>query len=142
MAELTTLEDTGPYDTIEYSISELANNVVQHSQSDGFVLAQKYPKEGIVRLAISDYGIGIRESFEMNSPPEWKSEWDDLQTIKHSLKTKISSKIHLTSGWGEPVNAGVGLSLLQELARVTNGDFVINQVGGVSSSGICWHNLR
>ncbi len=135
LSNCTEIEKTGPYDTIEYSVSELANNVVQHSLSNGFAIAQKYPQKGIVRLAISDYGIGIRESFESNLPPDWKSEWNDLQTIQYSLKPQISSKMHLSGGWGEPVNAGVGLSLLQELAKVTNGDFVI-------FSGQGFHRIR
>lgn len=118
-------DKTGLYDAICYSISEMALNVVQHSRSDGFAHAQVYPKSGLVRLAIGDYGIGIRKSFEMAESPHWHPEMNDLDAINTAMQPKVSSRTHLSSGWGGPVNAGVGLTLLSGLAAVTGGEFCL-----------------
>ena len=43
----------------------------------------------------------------------------DTDAIRKAIESQVSSKTHLKSGWGEPVNAGVGLTLLSGLAKVT-----------------------
>jgi len=118
-------DKTGLYDAVWYSISEMALNVVQHSRSDGFAHAQVYPRSGVVRLAIADYGIGIRNSFEMAESPHWHPEMSDLDAINTAMQPRVSSRTHLSSGWGGPVNAGVGLTLLSGLAAVTGGEFCL-----------------
>lgn len=125
MSDLYEPDQTGLYDLVSYSVSELALNVVQHSNSDGFLHAQVYPNAGLVRIAIADYGIGIAKSFEASASPHWHEGMDDLAAIHKSLEPRVSSKTHLSSGWGQPVNAGVGLTLLNGLAKVTKGDFCV-----------------
>ncbi len=55
---------TGIYDCIEYSVSELVLNVIQHSRGSGFVAAQFYPSKGVTQVTIADSGIGIKESLQ------------------------------------------------------------------------------
>lgn len=116
-------EITGPFDHVAYAVTELSNNVLQHARAPGFLMAQSYPKTDQVCVAIADYGIGIRGSFEETQPDFWSCEMSELDAVRLALKPRVSSKLHVTSGWGQAVNAGVGLSILQELASVAEGCF-------------------
>lgn len=103
---------TGPFDLVEYAASELINNVLQHAEGSGYVAAQVYPKSGLVRISVADSGIGIRQSFQQNRPPFWDDAMTDLDSVRTALQPKVSSRMHLSSGWGgSGVNAGVGLSM-------------------------------
>ena len=118
-------EQSGLFDLIEYSVSELASNVVQHARASGFATAQYMPRTDLVRVAIADYGIGILRSFVENGSPLCEPDWTDADAIAAALRPKVSSKSHLSSPWGEAVNAGVGLTLLKELCLKTEGQFVL-----------------
>lgn len=125
-AELDDPGQTGPFDLVAYATTELINNVLQHARADGFILAQAYPKQNVVRLAIADCGIGIRGSFEENQPPFWDNTWNDLEAVQLALRPKISSKTHVLCAWDMgAVNAGVGLSIVKELAHDTDGIFTL-----------------
>ena len=124
-ANLDDPEQSGLFDLIEYSVSELANNVKQHAKATGFTMAQYTPRTDLVRVGIADHGIGILRSFAENGSPLWKPEWTDADAIATALQPKASSKSHLTSPWGESVNAGVGLTLLKEICLLTGGNFFL-----------------
>lgn len=129
-------DQTGPFDLVVYATAELINNVLQHARAEGFVLAQVYPNQNVVRLAIADCGIGIRGSFKENQTPFWDVAINDLDAVQLALKPKISSKTHVSSGWDMgAVNAGVGLSIVKELARDTGGIFTL-----ASHAGFHQHN--
>lgn len=130
-AEVDDPEQSGLFDVIEYSVSELALNVKQHSKATGFAMAQYTPRTDLVRVAIADHGIGILRSFVENNSPVCKPEWTDADAITTALQPKVSSKLHLRSPWGEPVNAGVGLTLLRELCVQTGGHFFLASGNGV-----------
>lgn len=72
-------------------ISELCQNIFEHSLDSGYLSMQTYSigKENIVRLVISDSGIGIMKSFENSSEPAFETEAD---LIRMTLTTPISSK--------------------------------------------------
>jgi hypothetical protein len=118
-------EQSGLFDLIEYSVSELASNVIQHARAPGFATAQYMPRTDLVRVGIADYGIGILRSFADNGSPLCKPDWTDADAIATALQPKVSSKSHLPSPWGEPVNAGVGLTLLKEICTQTGGHFFL-----------------
>lgn len=124
-------EESGLFDVIEYSVSELALNVNQHAKATGFAMAQYTPRTDLVRVAIADHGIGILRSFTENGSPVCKPGWTDADAIGAALQPKVSSKLHLPSPWGEPVNAGVGLTLLRELCIQTDGHFFLTSGNGV-----------
>jgi signal transduction histidine kinase len=137
-AELADSDDpqtAGPFDMVEYATSELINNVIQHARGPGFVAAQVYPQSGLVRLAVADCGIGIRQSFAEFEPPFWDPAMSHLDAVRTALQPKVSSKTHLPSAWGGPVNAGVGLSMLKEIARHADGMFTL-----LSGTGFYQHN--
>ena len=76
-------------------------------------------------VAIADSGIGIRESFRVHGSPHWSETMTDLEAIENALEYTVSSRTHLVSAWGEPVNAGVGLTFLKMLATTACGDFYV-----------------
>ena len=128
-------EVAGPFDMLEYAASELINNVIQHARGPGYVAAQVYPQSGLVRLAVADCGMGIRQSFAEYEPPFWDPAMSHLDAVRTALQPKASSKTHLPSAWGASVNAGVGLSMLKEVARHADGMFTL-----ISGTGFYQHN--
>ncbi len=71
-------------------ISELCQNIFEHSLDSGYLAMQTYSSgmENIFRLSISDSGIGIRDSFagKENMPD------DTAEIIKLALTRPVSSK--------------------------------------------------
>ncbi len=124
-------EQSGLFDLLQYSVSELALNVTQHAKAPGFAMAQYMPRTDLVRVGIADYGIGVLRSFAENGSPLSKPDWTDADAIVTALQPKVSSKLHLRSPWGEPINAGMGLTLLKELCIQTGGNFFLASGNGV-----------
>lgn len=123
----------GFFNCIEYSISELGNNIVQHAQStNSFVNAQYTEYKDLIRVAIIDNGIGIKESFFVNNSPHKDFINSHLDAINKALEIETSSKTHLNI-WGESSNAGVGLTLLKSIAEKIQGDFIIFSGNGYYS---------
>jgi hypothetical protein len=137
MADSCVPEETGPHDLLEYSSSELINNVIQHARGTGYVAAQVYQRSDLVRVAVADCGIGILKSFEENSAPFWSPQMTHLDGVRTALQPQVSSKMHLQGGWsGGVVNAGVGLSMLRAIAHCAEGTFTL-----VSGDGFFQHNF-
>ncbi len=72
-------------------ISELCQNIFEHSMDTGYLAMQTYKtgNENIARLVISDSGIGIRRSFEAKREITYGSVAELLEMV---LSTPISSK--------------------------------------------------
>jgi len=111
------------YDLAAYVIGELGANARQHSRGTGYVAAQVNKGEAMVRIAVADNGHGIRQSF-VDAGLAWSHGLSDSASIRKALEPRVSSK-------GEPVNQGVGLTLVTGLARHTQAWVLI-----VSGTGI------
>lgn len=72
-------------------ISELCQNIFEHSLDSGYMAMQTYRSgnDNIARLVISDSGIGILESFREKSEIKYTS---GAELIELALTTPISSK--------------------------------------------------
>ncbi len=72
-------------------ISELCQNIFEHSLDSGYLTIQTYSmdRENIVRMVISDSGIGIVNSFEKIDGLDFNSH---AKLIEMALTTPISSK--------------------------------------------------
>ncbi len=72
-------------------ISELCQNVFEHSLDSGYLAIQTYSfgTEHILRLVICDSGIGIRESFAQKKEVRYESH---AELIEMALTTNLSSK--------------------------------------------------
>lgn len=99
------------YDLAAYVLGELGANVRQHSRGAGFVAAQVNAHDGLVRLAVADNGHGVRQSF-VEAGLGWSLTLSDAAALRKALEPRLSSK-------GEPVNQGVGLTLVTGLAKLT-----------------------
>lgn len=132
-ADVDDPEQSGLFDLLQYSVSELANNVAQHAGKPGFAMAQYNGQTDLIRVAIADSGIGIRQSFAATGSPHLRPAMTDAEILMLALQPKVSSKSHLTTPWGASINAGVGLTLLKEFCMETGGRFLIAS-GGASLS--------
>lgn len=133
MAEADDPDDSGLFDAVQYSVSEITLNVIQHSMGKGFLCAQFYPARGNVCIGIADNGIGVKESFRRSGSPFFSDGMTDIQILDKALELKVSSKTHISGLWGEVRNAGVGLTFVKELSRITQGHFFI-------ASGLARHD--
>jgi hypothetical protein len=115
------------YDLSWYVLTEIANNVRQHSHGIGYVSAQVNRNEGLVRLALADNGCGILRSFQ-EVGFEWSEKMTDAEAIRKALEPTVSSK-------GNPTNEGVGLTLVAGLVRQTKGWLMIVSGNGVLLMG-------
>jgi hypothetical protein len=110
---------------LQYALGEIIRNCVQHSDGEGFVSAQYSRVTDLIRIGIADNGIGIRESFKGSNSPHFRENFDDRDCLELALKPEVSSKNHIKGPYGEPVNAGVGLSIVQAVVGETLGYFVL-----------------
>ncbi len=115
--------NAGLYGTAWYLITELANNVRQHSRGKGFIAAQTTLKDGFIRIAIGDCGCGIPSSLKEAGFP-WAQPLSDAGVIERALEARISSK-------GGPTNEGVGLTLSSRLIEAMGGHLLIASESGL-----------
>jgi anti-anti-sigma regulatory factor/anti-sigma regulatory factor (Ser/Thr protein kinase) len=73
---------------LEWSINELTDNVLNHSQSNigGFVQATTYPSEGIIAFAVADSGRGILNSLKEGYP----TLRTDIQAMGEAIKLGVT----------------------------------------------------
>ena len=109
---------------VQYCLSELMRNVLEHSlSSDGaFVCAHNYTKRKPHRitLAVADCGIGIREHLSYRYPAVKN---DDLKALEFAMQPGISGA--RPGVYGTPDNAGAGLFITRGIAKGTSGYFFI-----------------
>jgi len=99
---------------IEYSLTELLRNVVQHSGSaiGGFAMAQYFPKTGQIELVVADRGVGIRKHISATYP---EAETDTLALNLALLPHHSGTFGHAMYGSMKD-NAGLGLFFVSEIA--------------------------
>lgn len=114
--------NAGLYDAAWYLITEMANNVRQHSRGVGFVAAQTTPADGFVRIAIADCGCGIPGSLKEAGFP-WARDLADEDIIEQAMAARVSSK-------GQPSNEGVGLTLSSRIVDLMGGHMLVASNGG------------
>lgn len=127
------------FEAISYSVSELIKNVQQHSLGTGFVSAQYYPRLDSTSIAIVDTGIGVRESFNRHSSPHANLIATDVSALRKALEAEVSSKTHQNCPFrNHAENAGVGLTLLTDIALQAGGCFqFLSGAAMVHSEGEC-----
>jgi len=105
---------------IQYIVSELARNVLEHSGSKrGAILsAQYYKKSNAIRIGIVDTGVGIKKTINRS----YKAK-TDLEAIKLALTPGITGAT-LKEG-GTERNAGAGLFFIKSIANVNQDHFMI-----------------
>jgi sensor histidine kinase regulating citrate/malate metabolism len=123
-------------------ISELCQNIFEHSLDTGFIAMQTYTtgRENIVRLVIADSGIGIKESFSGDSRFAGISSAD---VIREAYSKPVSSKREF--GYGLCQVGGIAEKLKADVF-IRSGDASLTDVhntrGGANSiflkNGLAW----
>lgn len=109
---------------VQYCISELIRNVLEHSGSDqgAFVCAHNFAHAQIPRVAIgiADCGAGIAAHLGRAYPEALQS---DDRALQLALKPGVTGAI--AGLYGTPDNAGAGLFITRSIAKGTGGYFLI-----------------
>ena len=105
---------------INYVISELVRNVLEHSNSSvgAIVAAQYYKKTNRISIAICDTGMGVWKSMNESWHPK-----TDLDAILLGLAPGITGTTRREGGSSE--NAGAGLFFIKSIASITRNYFAI-----------------
>ena len=108
MRELATQNRAGFANT-KTCLQEIFNNIEDHSnQNLGCVFAQNYPAYNEIKLAISDFGVGIPFNIQRVEPIV-----NDAKALELAVQEGYSTK-----SW--PRNRGAGLDILTQLVVNTN----------------------
>ncbi len=109
--------NAGLFDTITYVLTEVGNNIRQHSSGMGYAAAQVHGHEGMIRMAFADNGMGILKSFRMVEA-DWSMEATDTDAIAKALQPRISCK-------AGPPNEGVGLTMVSSVVSKMGGALLV-----------------
>jgi len=115
--------------TIGYIVSELARNVLEHSDTENGALlcAQYYKKSNSIRIGIADTGVGIKTTINRSY-----SAKTDLEAIQLALTPGVTGTTRRPGGTKQ--NAGAGLFFTKSIASVNRDFFIIY-------SGHCLYKL-
>jgi hypothetical protein len=112
------IEDSKDLAMLTQCMSELINNVYDHSQSaiGAYVFCQYYPDSNEIKMAVSDYGIGIPASVNDSRRKDRKSVLSEIDCLKWAVKENNS--IHSI-----PRNAGKGLDIVSSFVKKNKGSW-------------------
>lgn len=104
---------------LQYLFLELMNNVADHSQSIGHVMAQYYPTNKKVQFSIADRGVGFLKNIQL--------KYNGIETEEQAILKALEKGVTATPEkmYGQEKNAGYGLYAMVEILKQTNGEFVI-----------------
>src|SRR6516164_861786 len=100
-------------EAIARSLVNLVNNALKYSQDRKYIAVNLYGENGHVNLEVIDHGIGIASSEQAKIFEKFYRVGDPL--------------VHNTKG------SGLGLSLVQHIARAHGGDVVVDSTPGAGS---------
>lgn len=117
-AYFQTLCDRKDLGMLDITLSELINNVYDHSNSpiDCYVFSQYYPQKGQIKLVVGDLGFGIPKTvnnYFSNKGTETVSQED---AVRWALKLNRTTQ-------SMPHNAGRGLDTVCSFVTVNNGSW-------------------
>lgn len=120
IAQVLSPNDPDMRGVLFYCVTELMNNVMQHSGAVGSTAAQYYPQNDEVELAIADTGIGIRDGLCEN-PTLRNKIGSDLDALILAKKPAVSGKAYPQGPYFDLQNAGLGLFMLSRITALTVG---------------------
>jgi anti-sigma regulatory factor (Ser/Thr protein kinase) len=80
---------------IKAIVSELANNIVDHSFSHGYAAVQYYPMKKQVEIALGDGGVGIARSLEGLYPNRRRKS-----LVEEAFQDQVSTLVDEDRGYG------------------------------------------
>ena len=95
-------------DAVNIPLSEIINNVIDHSRSPlgCYISAQAYPHEDRLLFSVADLGVGFLQTLR----PEFPQLRENRSAIALAIKYGVSSK-------SKGRNVGAGLSILSDFLR-------------------------
>lgn len=107
---------------VQYCISELLRNSLEHSNSTqgAFVCAQNYQKGHRVSIAVADCGIGVTKHLARKFPEVTN---DDKLALDYALRPGYTGAI--AGLYGTPDNAGAGLFITRSISKGCGGHFLL-----------------
>lgn len=111
---------------VQYCVSELLRNVLEHSGSaeGAYVCAQRYltkkTNPSRVTIAVADCGAGIPEHLGYAYP---EAREDSRRALSLAMRPGITGAQR--GMYGTPENAGAGLFITRAIAKATGGYFVL-----------------
>lgn len=111
----------GVRDSIQLSLQELLTNVFDHSQSEVgcFVCAQYTPIRRLIRLSVTDFGMGILASLKK------VARYSEIKTSDEAITRAVEEGVSSRKG-----KAGLGLSHIRRFARVNQGTMTVISADG------------
>lgn len=103
----------------QHIVTESLNNVVQHSGTAGFCLAQYYGRRETVKLCIGDWGVGLLGTLS------GRGARDDLQAIELALEVGVTGSLPRLQQ-REMRNRGIGLTAIERLVKANRGTVQIS----------------
>src|SRR5690606_13738642 len=109
--------------TIRTCFGEIFNNIQDHAQeSTGCIFAQHYPNKNQIKIAISDFGIGIPDNIRRINP-----SLQDHYAIEKASEEGFTSRT-------SPRNLGAGLhTIIENVVNNNNGAVHIHSNYGILS---------
>lgn len=109
---------------VQYCISELIRNVLEHSESaeGAYVCAHNFSNTKTPRVAIgvADCGTGVAHHLARAHPEALES---DIKALQLALQPGVTGAV--AGAYGTPDNAGAGLFITRSIAKGTGGYFLI-----------------
>jgi len=103
----------GGSSSLSYLISELLDNIYEHSQSpNGYVFSQYLEREGMIDLCIADMGITVAGSFERARLYQEEIDGNETEALK------LANEGYSTKNRPEAENRGYGISTSKEMLVV------------------------
>lgn len=104
----------------DYVITEILNNVADHSGDSGIAIAQYYPTKKRVQFSALDNGVGFLANIQ-NKFPNIKTQ---DEAIKKALERGVTASQNLM--YGSERNAGYGLFVVSSLVKeIQNSELLI-----------------
>ncbi len=112
--------DMKAIEPIQYVISELVRNVIEHSRSatGAHLCAQYYKNTKRLALGVADCGIGVRSSLAVNYRTQ-----SDREAVLLALRPGVTGAPR--GQFGPDYNAGAGLFFTKCIACASNNHFVL-----------------
>ena len=108
--------DRSHFRSIEWSLNEITDNVLNHSESPdgGFVQLTNFTKIRVIQITVCDAGVGIPQTIREGHP--------EITSDQEALDRAIREGITRDKGVGQ----GNGLYGSWRIARISKGGFFIN----------------
>lgn len=118
--------DDNKYRLFQYVIREIIRNVFDHSESETFCYGvQKYPKTNLIEVAISDLGVGLKETVPFDIEDMYLKKTSDRDAIHKAMEPGVSNYSNHTYAPEDYKNSGYGLTLIRKIVEKCDGKLSI-----------------